>query len=108
MTLTQSFRMSSKLALTGAVLALGAMAAQAQTMPTTDPAPAAEPAVQQPNAPTAMSPADAFAKADVNTDGKLSREEAQAIAGLADKFDVSDADKDGALSQAEFGAALAQ
>lgn len=109
---TQAFGMSSKLALTGAVLALSAMAVQAQmTPPPTEPAAPVEPAaaVEQAVQPTAagMNPADLFTKADANADGKLSRDEAQAVPGLGGKFDAVDADKDGSLSQTEFGAALA-
>ncbi len=44
----------------------------------------------------------AFAKADKNGDGKLSKDEIDPA--MAANFDAMDADKDGALSKAEFAA----
>ncbi|NJS35314.1 MAG: EF-hand domain-containing protein [Brachymonas sp.] len=45
---------------------------------------------------------EAFMRADKNADGKLSKEEAQAMPAVAEVFDKSDVDKDGFLSKAEF------
>ncbi|MBS7808861.1 EF-hand domain-containing protein [Variovorax sp. PCZ-1] len=45
---------------------------------------------------------EAFARADKNTDGKLSKEEAAAMPAIAEAFDKADVDKDGFLSKAEF------
>ena len=44
----------------------------------------------------------AFAKADANSDGKLSKEEAAMYPAIAVRFDELDKNKDGALSLAEF------
>ena len=44
----------------------------------------------------------AFARADTNGDGKLSREEAQRFPEIAARFDELDADHDGFLSLIEF------
>ena len=46
----------------------------------------------------------AFARADVNGDGKLSREEAQRFPEIAARFDALDLDHDGFLSLSEFAA----
>ncbi len=46
----------------------------------------------------------AFAKADVNADGKLSKEEASALPAVGAKFAELDKNKDGFLSLAEFAA----
>ena len=45
---------------------------------------------------------EAFARADKNTDGKLSKEEAAAMPAILEIFDRADLDKDGFLSKAEF------
>ena len=44
----------------------------------------------------------AFARADTNGDGKLSREEAQRFPEIAARFDELDRDHDGFLSLSEF------
>ena len=44
----------------------------------------------------------AFARADTNSDGKLSRDEAQRFPEIAARFDELDLDRDGFLSFAEF------
>ena len=46
----------------------------------------------------------AFAKADANADGKLSKDEAVKLPAIAAKFDALDKNKDGALDLAEFAA----
>ena len=46
----------------------------------------------------------AFARADTNSDGKLSRDEAQRFPEIAARFDELDRDRDGFLSFAEFAA----
>jgi Ca2+-binding EF-hand superfamily protein len=45
---------------------------------------------------------EAFARADKNRDGKLSKEEAAIMPAIAELFDKADVDKDGFLSKAEF------
>jgi Ca2+-binding EF-hand superfamily protein len=45
---------------------------------------------------------EAFARADKNADGKLSKEEAAAMPAIAEVFEKADVDKDGFLSKAEF------
>jgi Ca2+-binding EF-hand superfamily protein len=45
---------------------------------------------------------EAFARADKNADGKLSKEEAAAMPAIAEVFDKADVDKDSFLSKAEF------
>ena len=46
----------------------------------------------------------AFTRADVNADGKLSKEEAAALPAISAKFAELDKNKDGFLSLAEFAA----
>jgi Ca2+-binding EF-hand superfamily protein len=47
-----------------------------------------------------------FQQADKNGDKALSREEAQALPGVAEQFKQIDANGDGAVSEAEFMAAM--
>lgn len=47
----------------------------------------------------------AFTKADVNGDGKVTKDEASTLPDVAAKFDALDKDKDGVLSLAEFATA---
>lgn len=44
----------------------------------------------------------AFVKADANKDGKLSKQEAKVVPGLAAKFDDVDTDQDKMVSSTEF------
>ncbi len=59
---------------------------------------------------TAATPAESvsagFKRADLNGDGKLSREEAARVPALAEKFDAADRNKDGQLDLDEVAAAL--
>ena len=48
----------------------------------------------------------AFTKADVNKDGKLSRQEADKVPGLGPKFDQIDANADKFVSKVEFENAI--
>jgi hypothetical protein len=83
-----------------AALAGAAFAATAQTSPSTQP-----PAGGSPDRTAAIE--SAFTRADADKDGKLSKEEAAKMSGLAAKFSELDADKDGALTMQEFSAAFA-
>ncbi len=49
---------------------------------------------------------EAFARADKNADGKLSKEEAENLPAIAQRFEQIDADKDGAISKTEYLEAL--
>jgi Ca2+-binding EF-hand superfamily protein len=66
------------------------------------------PAFAQMTAPATKAPemsakaTEAFTRADKNTDGKLSKEEAQVMPAVAEGFEKADVDKDGFLSKAEF------
>ncbi len=77
-------------AITAATWALGAAAQQ----------PPAQPAPR----PTVASPdlMAAFKKADANSDGRITRDEADKVSGLVERFDTLDKNKDGALDLAEF------
>lgn len=79
MTLLRSARLAT------ATLALLATGLQAQ--PASEPAPGAE---------------AAFAAADANKDGKLSKGEASPLPAIAARFEELDRDKDGSLSLEEF------
>jgi Ca2+-binding EF-hand superfamily protein len=97
-------------ALSVAIISAAAMympMAHAQTTAPSQPAPAPT----APAAPAATSPdnaryMEAFARADKNADGKLSKEEAENLPAIAQRFDQIDADKDGSISQAEYLTAL--
>jgi Ca2+-binding EF-hand superfamily protein len=69
-------------------------------------APAAAPAQSTARERCAMEAA--FARADTNGDGRLSREEVQRLPAIAAQFDALDEDKDGFLSLDEFAAGAAQ
>lgn len=77
-----------------AVLAAFAMTAAAQST-------TAEPAAKDKVAIEA-----AFAKADANGDGKISKDEASAVPAVGAKFAELDKNKDGFLTLAEFAAGL--
>lgn len=63
---------------------------------------------QQAAPPKERAAADAaFARADANADGKLSKEEAARLPSIAAKFGELDRDQDGSLSPDEFAAAYA-
>ena len=87
----RSFATTTALVLTGAV-------AMAQAQVNTDLPPTA--------AGTPPSASDMFAKFDKNRDGKLSRDESQALPAIAGRFDALDKDKDGFLSLDEFSVGL--
>lgn len=74
-----------------------ALIAQAQTSTTTT-TPATAPTAKE----TISAAQAAFQRADVNKDGKLSREEAARLPAIAAKFTELDTDKDGSLSLTEF------
>lgn len=48
----------------------------------------------------------AFARADSNKDGRLSREEALLLPAISERFDEIDADRDQFISRSEFDEAL--
>jgi EF hand len=49
---------------------------------------------------------EAFDRADKNTDGKLSKEEAENMPAVAQRFEQIDKDKDGSISKQEYLEAL--
>ncbi len=61
-------------------------------------------AAPAPDAKARMAVEAAFAKADTNGDGKVSKDEAAKMPELSAKFATLDKDKDGALTLAEFAA----
>jgi Ca2+-binding EF-hand superfamily protein len=77
--------------------------------------PASQPAipapVTQPLPPSRWTPAqirEAFQLADVNSDGQLTRAEAQRLAIMPRSFEDTDANKDGVLTLDEYQASFAQ
>jgi len=101
-------RASSKLALAGAVLALGTLGTLAAHAQATQGQAAVDPANQAPTAagPDSSGPVGLFTKVDSNRDGKLSREESMMLPAIAEKFDMIDKDKDGSLNINEFTAVV--
>ena len=99
------------------VMAAAAPGARAQTAPQAQPqfstgpgTPAAPPAAgpaQRAMGSASKSVEGAFARADSNKDGKLSREEALRLPAVSERFDVIDADHDRFLSRAEFDKGVA-
>lgn len=90
-----------------AALALGALGAVTASHAQT-PAPAASPAPAAAGGAGKTSAKDldaAFARADVNKDGKLDKKEAEMMPAVAERFGQLDADSDGALSREEFNKA---
>lgn len=82
-------------------LTSAALVAVAQTPAT--PTPAATP--KQAAAPSAKDKAGmevAFSRADVNGDGKISKDEAARMPAISAKFEELDGNKDGGLSMEEF------
>jgi EF hand len=69
------------------------------------PVAAQTPAPAAPSADTARY-MEAFARADKNADGKLSKEEAENLPAIAQRFEQIDTDKDGSISKAEYLEAL--
>ncbi|WP_309680250.1 EF-hand domain-containing protein [Polaromonas sp.] len=96
---------SALLALCGAALLAGPVAAQ-----TAEPAPPPPATADTPPQPAPKYAARdierAFGYIDANQDGRLSREEAAGFRGVARHFDEADLNHDGALSRAEFENAL--
>ena len=83
----------SRSLLAAAALAAFALSAVGQSKPAAEPMSKDKVAIEA-----------AFAKADVNADGKLSKEEAAMLPAIGAKFAELDKNKDGFLSLAEFGA----
>ncbi|MGD9833128.1 MAG: hypothetical protein AB7U92_10295 [Piscinibacter sp.] len=61
-------------------------------------------AAPAPDAKARMAIEAAFAKADANADGKVSKDEAAKMPEISAQFATLDKDKDGALTLAEFAA----
>lgn len=78
------------------ILAGAVLSAHAQTQPTAQPMAAKDKQVVE----------SAFAKADGNTDGKLSKDEAAKLPAISTKFDDLDKNKDGQLTLDEFNGAF--
>ena len=91
-----------------AALALGALGATtAVHAQTATPAPSAAPAAAGGGAGKASAKDldAAFARADVNKDGKLDKKEAEMMPAIAERFGQLDADSDGFISREEFSKA---
>jgi hypothetical protein len=92
-----------KLAIAASLAAL-AFGASAQTAAGTQAADSTQAAPAQADGAAVKA---AFKRADANSDGKLSREEAAALPAVAEKFTQLDKDTDGSISSAEFEAGVA-
>ncbi len=97
-----------------AALALGAAAAQAQTSPPSPANPgnasaqmtaAGTAGAIPPNRTTGQQLEAAFNRADVDRDGKLSRQETEHFPALVQRFEQIDTNRDGFISRDEFGRA---
>lgn len=91
--------------------ALALPVAFAQDATTQDPTATQDATAQQatpPATPEAASQPLTWADVDADSDGKLSKDEAQRIPSLAQVFDNADADSDGLLTQEEYQAFVAQ
>ena len=103
---------SPALAIAFAATWLAIQSAAAQTLPPAAPAPApaapAAPATQPPPAArwTAAQVREAFAMADSDSTGELTRAEAQRLAILPRSFEEMDQNKDGVLVRAEYEGAF--
>ena len=73
--------------------------------PSTQSTPATQGAAPQ-AAPAGQDSAAAFTRADINKDGKLSRQEATRLPAVEQRFDLIDTNKDQFVSREEFEAAL--
>jgi hypothetical protein len=87
-----------------AVAALHINTATAQMTAPSSPAPTQSPSNSA--SPDTARYLEAFARADKNNDGKLSKEEAENLPAIAQRFEQIDVDKDGAISKAEYLEAL--
>ena len=81
------------------ILAGAVLSAHAQTQSTTSQPPAAK---------DKQVIEASFAKADANTDGKLSKDEAAKLPAISTKFDELDKNKDGQLTLDEFSSAISK
>jgi hypothetical protein len=97
-----------------AAIAGGMASAIAQTPAPAAVPPASEPVmpapVTQPLPPSRWTPAqirEAFQRADVNSDGQLTRAEAQRLPIMPRSFEDTDANKDGVLTLDEYQASFA-
>jgi EF hand len=94
---TSKFNAMSMAIIAVAALHIGSVHAQ-MTAPSSPPP-------SSPSADTARY-LEAFARADKNADGKLTKEEAENLPAIAQRFEQIDTDKDGAISKAEYLEAL--
>jgi hypothetical protein len=111
MRILSAFTLASRLGGVGAAAALFAMAAAAQTsapaptgLPVVPAVPAAQPLPA--NRWTAPQIRQAFETADADSNGGLSRSEAQRLAIAPKTFEEMDLNKDGVVSRAEYEAAF--